>query len=283
MYTFAAGAALWALPWLRMHRSLRAAEAAGGPNYAAECAAPPAQQPQQQLTQQPAPQQPAAAPAPAVGFWPLMRRKEVWAIAITQYTSAFGFFSSLAFLPAFFLDHCGVQLSQVRGGAAGSCRERRGSRRRSPATVVPRHRPTPVSSLNPPPAPSLSPPQLGGYTLAPYLVQAAVGLGAGATADHLIQRRGWDVRSVRVAMQVAAMLGPAAALTLATSPWGAHSADAAVAFITLGMGLSALNSSACCDTGGLGEGKAQGQGDASEARPRLPAPQLMPSPRRGPL
>jgi len=70
-----------------------------------------------------------------------------------------------------------------------------------------------------------------------------VGVAAGASADHLIQRRGWRVRSVRVAMQCAAMLGPAVALTLATSPWGAHSAGAAVGFITLGMGMSALASS----------------------------------------
>jgi hypothetical protein len=44
-------------------------------------------------------------------------------------------------------------------------------------------------------------------------------------------------------MQCAAQLGPAAALTLATSPLGAGSAGAALGFITLGMGLSALSSS----------------------------------------
>jgi hypothetical protein len=105
MYAFAGGALFWALPWIRMHRSL----CAGSP---AACAPPRVPARQQQ-----------AAPA-GTGLWPLMRRREVWAIAVTQYCSAFGFFSSLAFLPAFFLDHCGVQLSQVRapgrwGGARG--------------------------------------------------------------------------------------------------------------------------------------------------------------------
>lgn len=39
------------------------------------------------------------------------------------------------------------------------------------------------------------------------------------------------------------MLGPAAALTLAASPHGAASAGAAVALLSLGMGLSALSAS----------------------------------------
>ncbi|KAF8063765.1 PHT4 [Scenedesmus sp. PABB004] len=54
---------------------------------------------------------------------------------------------------------------------------------------------------------------LGGYTLLPYVVQGLVGLGAGALADSLLATRGWGVRRVR----------------------------AASAFITLGLGLSALS------------------------------------------
>jgi hypothetical protein len=52
-----------------------------------------------------------------VGFWPLMRRKEVWAIAVAQYASSFGFYGLLAWLPSFFLEHCGLQLSKVRVGS----------------------------------------------------------------------------------------------------------------------------------------------------------------------
>ncbi|KAI8474124.1 MAG: major facilitator superfamily domain-containing protein [Monoraphidium minutum] len=195
-YVFAAAAALWAVPWARVHRDLTAARAraaggGGGPG-AADCGAP-----QQQHAGTPPARRGAPPPAGAgVGLWPLLRRREVWAIAITQYAGAFGFYGLMAWLPSFFLEHCGLQLSEV-----------------------------------------------GGYTLAPYLLQAAVGAASGVAADHLIYKRGWRIRSVRVAFQVAAMLGPAAALTLATSPYGAHSAGAALALITLGMGLSALTSS----------------------------------------
>jgi hypothetical protein len=90
-----------------------------------------------------------------VGFWPLMRRKEVWAIAIAQYTAGWGFYGLLAWLPSFFIEHCGLQLSQ-----------------------------------------------LGGFTLAPYLLQAVVGASAGILADNLIVQRNWGVRDVRVLMQV---------------------------------------------------------------------------------
>jgi ACS family sodium-dependent inorganic phosphate cotransporter len=50
---------------------------------------------------------------PNVGFWPLMRRKEVWAIAIAQYTAGWGFYGLLAWLPSFFIEHCGLQLNQL--------------------------------------------------------------------------------------------------------------------------------------------------------------------------
>lgn len=113
-------------------------------------------------------QQPAAAAAPAaasttqqqrdnVGFWPLMRRREVWAIAVAQYAAGWGFYGLLAWLPQFFIEHCGLQLSQ-----------------------------------------------LGGFTLAPYLLQAVMGASAGLLADNLIVKRKWGVRDVRVLMQVRA-------------------------------------------------------------------------------
>jgi len=92
---------------------------------------------------------------PNVGFWPLMRRKEVWAIAVAQYAAGWGFYGLLAWLPQFFIEHCGLQLSQ-----------------------------------------------LGGFTLAPYLLQAVMGASAGLLADNLIVKRKWGVRDVRVLMQV---------------------------------------------------------------------------------
>jgi hypothetical protein len=92
---------------------------------------------------------------PNVGFWPLMRRKEVWAIAVAQYAAGWGFYGLLAWLPQFFIEHCGLQLSQ-----------------------------------------------LGGFTLAPYLLQAVMGASAGLLADNLIVKRKWAVRDVRVLMQV---------------------------------------------------------------------------------
>ncbi|WIA14336.1 hypothetical protein OEZ85_002865 [Tetradesmus obliquus] len=81
---------------------------------------------------------------------------------------------------------------------------------------------------------------LGGYTLLPYLLQGVVGLGAGALADQLLSSRGWSVRSVRVGLQLAGMLGPAACLMAAVSPIVGGSAEAASALITVGLGLSAL-------------------------------------------
>lgn len=97
---------------------------------------------------------------PDVGFWPLMRRKEVWAIAVAQYMSGWGFYGLLAWLPQFFIEHCGLQLSQ-----------------------------------------------LGGFTLAPYLLQAAVGASAGIMADNLIVKRNWSIKDVRVLMQVGSSAG----------------------------------------------------------------------------
>jgi ACS family sodium-dependent inorganic phosphate cotransporter len=71
-------------------------------------------------------------------------------------------------------------------------------------------------------------------------LQGFVGLGAGALADQLLSSRGWSVRSVRVGLQLAGMLGPAACLMAAVSPIVGGSAEAASALITVGLGLSAL-------------------------------------------
>jgi len=145
-YAFAAAAGMWAVPWWRMHRDLKAsvcaAMAAGGPQAAAQQQAPRhadlvesahlhnqqqhhqqqqhqqhhhhhhQQQQQQQQATASASASPAAAPK--VGFWPLMKRKEVWAIAVAQYCASYGFFGLLAWLPSFFVEHCGLQLSEVR-------------------------------------------------------------------------------------------------------------------------------------------------------------------------
>lgn len=105
------------------------------------------------VTANSAPQQ--QQPSVNVGFWPLMRRREVWAIAVAQYAAGWGFYGLLAWLPQFFIEHCGLQLSQ-----------------------------------------------LGGFTLAPYLLQAVMGASAGLLADNLIVKRKWGVRDVRVLMQV---------------------------------------------------------------------------------
>jgi ACS family sodium-dependent inorganic phosphate cotransporter len=73
------------------------------------------------------------------------------------------------------------------------------------------------------------------------LLQGLVGLSAGALADQLLTTRGWSIRSVRVGLQLAGMLGPAACLMAAVSPLVGGSAATASALITVGLGLSALS------------------------------------------
>eukprot|EP00775_Hariotina_reticulata_P002109 gene2109-2428_t len=68
---------------------------------------------------------------------------------------------------------------------------------------------------------------LGGYTLLPYMLQ-------------LLGVNGWSVRSVRITLQLAGMLGPAACLLASVSPLVNGSPEAAAALITLGLGFSAL-------------------------------------------
>lgn len=117
-YAFAGLAALWALPWATMHREL-ARGAAAPPSPAKQQAAQPQAQAQAQQAPRPGSAAQARGDGPNVGFWPLMRRKEVWAIAAAQYSSSFGLYGLLAWLPTFFLEHCGLQLKQVGGAAAG--------------------------------------------------------------------------------------------------------------------------------------------------------------------
>lgn len=137
--------------------------------------------------------------------WPRLTNTTCLLWLLLQYTSAWGFYGLLAWLPTFFMEHCGVSLGT-----------------------------------------------LGGYTVGPYVLQALVGASAGLLADRLINQQRWRVRDVRVAMQVAGMLGPALCMTAAASPAGAASPLLAASLLTLGMGASALTCSEClgaCWTG----------------------------------
>jgi len=78
---------------------------------------------------------------------------------------------------------------------------------------------------------------LGSFTVAPYVVQGVVGLGAGVVADRLMST-GMRAKTTRQIMQGAGMVGPAALLLGASSP--SNSVDQATLLITLGLGLSAL-------------------------------------------
>lgn len=49
-----------------------------------------------------------SAPALGRGFWALLKRREVWAICIAQYTWSWGMYSLLSWLPTFFADFYGV-------------------------------------------------------------------------------------------------------------------------------------------------------------------------------
>lgn len=95
----------------------------------------------------------------------------------------------------------------------------------------------------PPPPPSPHPQvelaDLGSYTLLPYVFQGVLGAATGFLADWML-RNGWQVGTVRKALQVVGMLGPAACLCLAVSPLVGASASVASNLITLGLGFSAL-------------------------------------------
>jgi ACS family sodium-dependent inorganic phosphate cotransporter len=127
-YAFAGMGALWALPWWRMHRGLKASicaakEEASAAQQRLLLPLQPQQQERQLQRQQSA--RAEAAADPKVGLWPLLRRKEVWAIVVAQYCASYGFFGLLAWLPSFFLEHCGLQLSEV--GPGRGCAASRGA------------------------------------------------------------------------------------------------------------------------------------------------------------
>jgi hypothetical protein len=78
-------------------------------------------------------------------------------------------------------------------------------------------------------------------------------------------------------MQCAAMLGPAAALLAAASPLASGSASLAVAFITVGMGLSALSSSEAPPPGAGVPGRVLCNGCAAARAPHCQPPAPLPS------
>jgi hypothetical protein len=92
-YAFAAAALAWALPWARMDSDLKRVAAATAAVAAANAAAHPqaaaAAAAAAHAHAHAHPHHPGGAD-PNVGFWPLMRRKEVWAIGVAQYASSFG-------------------------------------------------------------------------------------------------------------------------------------------------------------------------------------------------
>lgn len=67
---------------------------------------------------------------------------------------------------------------------------------------------------------------------------------SGSRSDALL-KKGWAVKKVRVLLQVAGMLGPAACLLLAVSPIVGTSASTASSLITIGLGFSALTLGEC--------------------------------------
>ncbi len=101
-YTFSAASGVWLLAAARAAATARRRAGAAG------AAAPDGgEAATSRATQAPGP------PAPGTGLPALLRRKEVWAIALTQYCSAFGFFSLLAWLPTFFAECFSVELGQL--------------------------------------------------------------------------------------------------------------------------------------------------------------------------
>ena len=83
----------------------------------------------------------------------------------------------------------------------------------------------------------VSVPDLANFTVLPYVLQGGIGLAAGVIADRQIAN-GMPVRQCRQYMQGFGMVLPAAALCASATL--AHSAEDATAFLTLGLGASAL-------------------------------------------
>jgi ACS family sodium-dependent inorganic phosphate cotransporter len=80
---------------------------------------------------------------------------------------------------------------------------------------------------------------LPSVTFVPYILQAGVGVLTGAAADRLLAQ-GVPRRDVRVRLQAAGMLIPAACLLLAVSPVAAGSASLGALCIDCGLAASAL-------------------------------------------
>ena len=80
---------------------------------------------------------------------------------------------------------------------------------------------------------------LPSVTFVPYILQAGVGILTGAAADRLLAQ-GVPRRDVRVRLQAAGMLIPAACLLLAVSPVAAGSASLGALCIDCGLAASAL-------------------------------------------
>lgn len=124
---------------------------------------------------------------------PLLGRREVLALCATQYFSSFGLYALISWLPSYFHDVFGTELSDL---------------------------------------PAL--------TVGPYILQALVGVAAGAAADAALAR-GVPKGSVRKAAQLGGSLLPAACLVAATSPAVTHgSAACASVLLAAGLGCSAL-------------------------------------------
>lgn len=81
--------------------------------------------------------------------------------------------------------------------------------------------------------------QLAAFTFWPYAVQGGIGTVSGVFADALLSG-GWPVIKVRRVLQTTGMVGPAICMIAAASPLTDGSPSLASAWVTAGLGLSAL-------------------------------------------
>jgi ACS family sodium-dependent inorganic phosphate cotransporter len=82
--------------------------------------------------------------------------------------------------------------------------------------------------------------QLPALTFWPYAVQGGIGVASGILADGLLNKAGWSVKRVRRVLQTTGMVGPAICMVAAASPLTDGSPAGASAWVTLGLGMSAL-------------------------------------------
>jgi len=82
--------------------------------------------------------------------------------------------------------------------------------------------------------------QLPALTFWPYAVQGGIGAASGILADGLLNKAGWPVKRVRRVLQTTGMVGPAICMVAAASPLTDGSPGGASAWVTLGLGMSAL-------------------------------------------